>query len=356
MIAGIHISPSDLIIRKEAVKNAVFASLKENQKIDAKVLRVFSENKAEVLIAGQKVIIKSPFLLTQGAKLALNILKESENQTFKIIPPNDNKFSEKISALIRLISKSNPFMSLTKTENTELLGMLKSISLKSDKADKDFLPRLFNKSGILFEQKVSTLLKQSNNQSLRQEILNLFKNDIKGYVLNQLQTQDHHNAGNLKILSEYTSNIENLQILNAQSSDTGKYLIPFPVFANDSFSFGQLLIDLGDPEKKGKKGDKDRIINVSFLLNMSKLGGLRADFSIYKKSISGVFNLSSVEVCDFVKTKLSQLKENLTQREYLVRNIECKVASKEEISPTSLVESFAKNATKNEDRILNIII
>ncbi|MCD4744273.1 MAG: hypothetical protein K8R67_17560 [Desulfobacteraceae bacterium] len=355
MIAGIHISPSDLIIRKEAVKNSVLASLKENQKIDAKVLKVFSDNKAEVLIAGKKVIVKSPFLLTQGAKLELNILKTEENLTFKIIPSNENKFSEKISALIRLVSKSNPFLSLTKIDNTELLEMLKSISLKSDRADKDFLPRLFNKSGILFEQKMSTLLKQGNNQFLQQEVLNIFKNDIKGYVLNQLQTQDH-NAGNLKMLSEYSSNIENLQVLNAQSSDTGKYLIPFPVFTNDSFSFGQLLIDLGNPKENKKNGNKDRIINVSFLLNMSKLGGLRADFSIYKKSISGVFNLSSIEVCDFVKTKLPQLKENLTQREYLVRNIECKVASKEEISPTSLVESFAKDVTKDKDRILNIII
>ncbi len=55
MISGIHISPSDIIIRKEAVKNAVFSSLKSKQKIDAKVLKVFSENKALVLIAGKKV-------------------------------------------------------------------------------------------------------------------------------------------------------------------------------------------------------------------------------------------------------------------------------------------------------------
>ena len=121
MIAGIHISPSDLIIRKEAVKNSVLASLKENQKIDAKVLKVFSDNKAEVLIAGKKVIVKSPFLLTQGAKLELNILKTEDNLTFKIIPSNENKFSETISALIRLVSKSNPFLSLTKIDNTELL-------------------------------------------------------------------------------------------------------------------------------------------------------------------------------------------------------------------------------------------
>ncbi|MCK5100590.1 MAG: flagellar hook-length control protein FliK, partial [Desulfobacteraceae bacterium] len=213
-------------------------------------------------------------------------------------------------------------------------------------------PRLFDKSGILFEQKLAYLLKQGKGQPLRHEILNILKNDIKGYVLNQLQSSGHQSAGNLKAFSEYSANIENFQTLNAQSSDTGKYLIPFPVFANDSFSFGQLFIDLGNYEEEKKQDKKNRIINISFLLNMSELGALRADFSIYKKAISGVFNLSSMEICDFVKKNLFQLKNRLAKIEYLVHSIECRVASQGDISPTSFIESF----TKDENRILNIII
>ncbi|MCK5310647.1 MAG: hypothetical protein KAJ62_00965 [Desulfobacteraceae bacterium] len=356
MIAGIHISPSDIILRKETFKNTVFSSLKTDQKVEAKVLRVFSENKAEVLIAGKKVIIKSPFLLVEGEKLRVNLIKESENQNLRIAShvdsPAEGKISEKIASLIRLISKSNPFAGLSKTENSELLELLKSISLKSDKADKNFLPRLVNKSGILLEQKLSYLLKQGKDLPLKHEILNIIKNDIKGYVLNQLQSSGHQSAGNLKVFSEYSANIENFQTLNAQSSDTGKYLIPFPIFANDSFSFGQLFIDLGNSKEENKQENKDKIINISFLLDMSKLGALRADFSIYKKAISGVFNLSSIEICDFVKNMLPQLKKRLSKIEYLVHTIECKVASREDVSPTSFIESF----TKDENRILNIII
>lgn len=351
MITGIHISPSDLIIRKEAAKNAVFSSLKKNQKTDATVLKVFSGNKAQVLIAGEKVIIKSPFLLKEGEKLQLNLLKMGEDQNLKILSPDTDKFSKKFISLIKLVLKSNPFASLSKTDNTELLEMLKSISLKSDKADKNFLPRLLNKSGILFEQKISTLFKQASGLQLKSELLNIFKNDIKGYVLSHIQSSDSQSAGNLKPLFEYLSNIENFQILNSQSSDSGKYLMPFPVFSNETFSFGQLFLDLGNPEENKTKG-KDRVINVSFLLNMTNLGGLRADFSIFKKIISGVFNLSSVEVCDYFEKMLPQLKENLLKIEYQVRNIECKVVSKKDVSPTSFVESFIRG----EDRLLNIII
>jgi hypothetical protein len=352
VISGIHISPSDLIVKKEALNNAAFSSLKKNQKTEVTILKVFSETKAQVLIAGKKVIIKSPFLLTEGEKLQVNILKAGDNQNFKIVSPDDNKLSDKFVSLIKLISKSNPFVGLSKTDNTELLEMIKSISLKSDKADKNFLPHLFNKSGILFEQKISTLFRQTNELSFKQELLNIFKNDIKGYVLSLLQSSDHQSAGNMKALFEYSSNIESYQVLNAQSSDAGKYLIPFPAFFNEAFSFGQLFMDLGDSEEKQKAKGKDRIINVSFLLNMSNIGGLRADFSIYKKEISGVFNLSSVEVCNYFTKMLPQLKDNLLKIEYMVRNIECKVVSKEEISPTALIESFIKG----EDRLLNIII
>ena len=352
MITGIHISPSDLIIKKEAAKNAVFSSLKKNQTIEATILKVFSENKAQILIAGKKVIIKSPFLLTEGEKLQVNVIKEREDQNFKILPSGENKLSGKFVSLIKLISKSNPFASLSKTDNTELLELLKSISLKSDRTDNNFLPRLLDKSGILFEQKIATLFKQGSELPFKPELLNIFKNDIKGYVLNQLQSSDHQNAGNLKAFFEYTTNIENFQLLNAQSSDTGKYLIPFPVFANGAFSFGQLFMDLGNSDEKQKTKGKDRIINISFLLDMSNLGGLRADFSIYKKAISGRFNLSNIEVCDYFKKMLPELKENLLQREYLVRNIECKVVPKKDVSSASLVESFVRSG----DGLLNIII
>ncbi|MCP3898696.1 MAG: hypothetical protein GY707_03065 [Desulfobacteraceae bacterium] len=352
MITGIHISPSDLIIRKEAAKNAVFSSLKANQKTDVIVLKVFSENKAQVLLAGKKVIIKSPFLLKEGEKLQLNLLKMGENQNSKILSPDINKFSEKFVSLIKLVSKSNPFASLSKTDSTEIIEMLKSISLKSEKADKNFLPSLLNKSGITFEQKISTIFKQENTLLLKHELLNILKGDIKGTVLSQLKSSDHQNIGNLKPLFEYLSSIENYQVLNTQSSDTGKYLIPFPVFSNETFNFGQLFIDLGNSEEKQKTKGKDRIINISFLLNMSNLGGLRADFSIYKKAISGVFNLSSVEVCDLFEKTIPKLKENLLKIEYQARNIECKVVAKKDVSPASFVESFIRG----EDRLLNIII
>lgn len=352
MISGIHISPSDIIIRKEATKNAVFSSLKSGEKVIATVLKTLPENKVQVLIDGKKVIIKSPFLLKEGEKLQVNLMPEEKKQNLKIIPSSESKVPEKIASLLKLASRADPFANLSKIENKELLENLKSISLKSDKPDKNFFHRLLNKSGILMEKKLSTFVTQLKGLPLQQEISNIVKSDIKANVLNQLQSSDI-NLGNLKILAEYAGNIENFQTLNAQSSDSGKYLIPFPVLESDSFSSGQLYVDLGggEEEKKDQKSE-NRIINISFLLNMSQLGPLRADFSIYKKAISGTFNFSNIEVCDYFKTMLSELKSRLSKLEYLVQSIECKVVLKEKLTPISLVESFAND----EKQILNIII
>jgi len=352
VIRGLKISPSDLIVQNEAFKNSVFSSLKSRNTTDAKVLKVFSENKALVLIAGKKTVIKTPFPLAEGEKFQVGLLGSRDNQNVKTLPGKESQLSEKIISLIKLISKSNPFANLIKSGDRELLGMLKSLALNHDKTDKDFLARLMDKSGLLFEKKVSVLLKNSSNIPPKNGILDLFKNDIKGYVLNQLQAPGTHNTASLKALVEYSSNMENIQILNSLSSETGKYLIPFPVFANGSFSFGQLLLDLGFSNKKQKNKTRERIINISFLLNMSNIGALRADFSIYKKAISGVFKLSNPEICSYVKAMLPHLRTRLINSEYLVRNIECKVALKEDISPASFVESFVKD----ENRVLDIII
>ena len=351
MISGIHISPSDIILKKEIAKNAVFSSLKTNQKVEAEVLKVFSGKKALILIAGKKVMIATPFPLTEGEKLLVNLLETETNRNLKLWSLNDNKISEKLISLIKLVSQSNPFESLSKIEDKELSGMLKSISLNSARADIDFVPRLLEKSGLLFEKKLSVLLTQDKDAGLKPEVLQIIKDDIKGYVLDHIQSPKNQDMESLKAFNKFSSGIESFQAFNTQSADVGKYLIPFPVFVNDSFSFGQLLIDLGNKEKDNNK-KKDRIVNVSFLLNMSRLGPLRADFSVYKKAISGVFNLSNKEIYEFVKTMVPELKQRFLKREYIVHNIECKLASKEMVSPDSIFESFIKD----ENRVLNIII
>ncbi len=71
-----------------------------------------------------------------------------------------------------------------------------------------------------------------------------------------------------------------MQVINSYSSEeSGRYLLPLPAMVDDTLKFGQLLIDLGSGKKDGKEA-KDRLIRVAFILELTQLGDLRADFSI----------------------------------------------------------------------------
>ena len=86
---------------------------------------------------------------------------------------------------------------------------------------------------------------------------------------------------------------------------------------------------------------------------MTKLGPLRADFSILKKEITGRFLLQDDDTCEYVKSMIHELKTRLAKVEYHAFNIECKTAKKEEIQPGVFIETLV-NAS--DDRVLNIVV
>jgi len=352
VITGIHISPTDLIIKKETLQNNVLSSLKKGQKTDITILKLLPDNKAQVLLAGKKIIIKTPFPLTRGEKLQVNILRSEGRSDFKLLSSENNRVSEKLLPLIKLVSKSNPFAAISRTNSREVMAMLDSIALKSENTDKHFLSSLIKKSGMVFEKKVSSLLDKKSDLPFKQELLNIIKNDIKGYAISRLQSERGMDQREIKFYSDYSNKLENIQTLNARFQDSGKYLIPFPVLTNGVFETGQLFIDLGDKNRKDAGKNRSKIIKISFLLNMSNIGGLRADFSIYKKAISGVFHLADQKICDYVSENLDVLKKSLAGIDYAVSSIECKPAFKDDINMSSFIESFVKDETS----LLNIVI
>jgi len=184
---------------------------------------------------------------------------------------------------------------------------------------------------------------------------NLLTQDVKGNILQALLSSDSQNSqttASMKSAISFMETMENFQMLNHQSSDSGRFLLPFPIFSDTAFSFGQLLIDTGDKSNTQNK-DGEKLIKLSFLLSMSRLGTLRADFSILKKEITGGFLLQDDETCEYVKSMIPELKQKLESIEYHAFNIECKTAKKEEIQPGTFIEALL-NA--GEDRVLNVVV
>jgi len=353
MITGVHISSSEIVINKDDGKKSTLPRLIKNQVINAKVLQLLPQGKALLLVDGQKVVAKADMLLKPGEEIQLKVLKEMDAITLKLIGPVQKMTTGQISSLVSFFTKSESIPDITGTKIVSVKELLYDMALKSEKVDKTFLPKLIEKSGIVWEKKVAqNLLSNRSALDMKSGLDVLLSQDIKGIIQKELFIRDFQQFEPLKVVTSFAETIENFQLLNHQSSESGRFLLPFPVFSEQTFSFGQLLIDTGAKTKNNQK-DADKVINISFLLNMTRLGPLRADFSILKKEITGRFLLKDYDTCAYIKSMIPELTSRLANIEYNVRKIDCDTAKKKEIQESIFIESLV---TARDGSLLNIVI
>ncbi len=407
MISGIPTKISDLSIGKEQNGGkSGFPSFKKNQIVCAKVIRVLSPSKAELMIAGKKVLADTSIVLTGNQTVKLQF---TENGNFKLIKPaftpqSINALAGIGSSLMDILSNNmdglvkimvpvlldsddialygHPDQQEISTDCDNLLAsgnlskssklvrlrdMVLSFSLKSGKPDNKFLPRLLEKSGLLFEKKMSDILKREvsdignnkfkkirnidiNNIVKSREFEKIADSDLKAYILKLMAEPELGTSNLIHNFKEICQTIEKFQIINSHAAESGRYLIPFPVFFNGSFNFGQIFLNLGDKNYKAKK--KQRVIKVSLLLTMSELGAVRTDVVLLRKEISGNIQVEDSATCSFVKTMLPDLKFSLNRHGFNVLNMDCKTAAPGKLD----AKVFLYNILHNKDKGLNVII
>ncbi|SDT85787.1 hypothetical protein [Desulfobacula phenolica] len=353
MITGIHVSSSQMVIHNEDDKKHTLPDLKKNQMISAKVLKLLPRGNAQLLINGQKVVAKTALLMKPGEQVQLKVLSQKDDIILKLIGPVQKMTTRQISSLVGFFSNNESIPDTTGIKIKNVKELLYDMALKSDEPDKTFLPKLIEKSGMLWEKKVAQLLLGNDlSPGIKDKLDMLLKQDIKGNILKELSGANPGKFEALKTAAAFSETLENFQVLNHHSSDSGRFLLPFPIFNESAFSFGQLLIDTGDKTKKDNK-DADKLIQLSFLLDMSRLGPLRADFSILKKKMTGRFLLKDEDTCKYVESMIPELKTRLAGIDYQAHQITCINAEKNDIHHSSLIETLIKD---RDDQVLNIVI
>jgi len=352
MISKIHISPSEMMIQKEAGKAIVKSVFKNDQVVKARVLHLLSPGKIQLLINGQTITANTGLLLNPGEELELKVVQQKDSVLFKLQEPSKPGGTKQLVSLIRFLSKNNRLSDIARTKIPDLKKFLQETALKSGRRDDSFLPRLIENNGMMWEKKLGSLLKVQGQDLVNLNLAQLQKQDLKGVLLNQLALATPGGEVMEKTVAGYLETLESFQLLNTQTSESGRYLIPFPVFTGSSLNFGQLLIDTGD-KKEDKNSDSHKVIRVSFLLNMTNLGAVRADFSILKKAINGRFLLENDVMCEYMKSVIPELKARFEQMDYSMGNIDCLTAEKVQIHPDILMESLFEHG---DDSVLNIII
>ncbi len=345
-VIGGHLEPS---------KGLDLMNLKPGQVLNAKVLDASSPNQVQLLVDGQKLTVSTPLPLARGMDLSLAVVRSQDGIVLKPVP-DARSASVSIdtagSALntgqntaFQAASLTKIFQGLTalsQTREPALNDILMGLSLKSDVRDDQFLPRILKNMGLGFEKKLAEGFDGvSDKKTIAYAIKQLAGQDLKAASLSLAVMES--DPGKANVLKQISDALDHFAQLNVKSGDGGqshegtRFLLPFPVWQEDGFDFGQLMVDTG---KAGKTNKGKKMLSISLLLNMTVLGPLRADFSILDKTIAGRFLLENQATCDYLSPKISDLRQRLSGIGYQAGNIDCQVARPEQISPTSLMRSM----------------
>ncbi|MFN2357803.1 MAG: flagellar hook-length control protein FliK [Desulfotignum sp.] len=398
MIPAIHVSSAAMkVINEKGPSDPTFA-LKNNQIVQARVVQMQPPNQARLVINGQEISVKTNVMLPPGQDIQLKVQVGKDGIILRLTTPFQPGVSKQPAPLLQFFSRPDTLGALFKTDQAKLFTILENMALKSSRRDDGFLPRLMEKGGLMLEKKLADVLinqtsgsvkqgvgpgrqesgrqesgrQESGRQSpgsqgqgsqssasplmARQQMTALLDTimaqDFKGEVLKQAlsavggQGKDTGTDAARGLLHT----IENLQVLNSQSAESGRYLLPFPVLADAGFNLGQLLVDVGeDADTAGEK----KMIRVSLLLDMSSLGPVRADVSILDKAVTGRFLLQNEDTRAFAASMIPMLKKQLADIDFQLLKMDCQVAAPADIAANCLVETLFN---RRDDQVLHIVI
>ena len=366
------------------------SGIKPGWTVDAKVLDVTAQNRVQLLVGGQKLTVSTQLPLTPGMDIPMKVAGSQDGLVLKPVTTPLSPASTETAGPAMNTGRPMSSVPATLPDSTALHGTEKSLqtasfqsfspakifqglgalsqarepllndilmglSLKSDIRDDQFLHKIIENMGLSFEKKLANGLEDATDKrTVAHVIKQLAGQDLKAASLSLAGMEsDPNKATALKHISDALDNFAQLNVKSGdsgQSQDGIRFLLPFPVWREDGFDFGQLMVDMG---KTGKKNTKKKILSISFLLNMTALGPLRADFSILDKTITGRFLLANQKICDYLTPKVSELRQRLSGIGYQAGNIDCQIARPEQITPTSLMLSMK---TPDDMQSLNIVV
>jgi hypothetical protein len=226
-----------------------------------------------------------------------------------------------------------------------------ALSLQSSVPMDSFLKRLIKGSGLMWESKLAAAVLKGG-LAAPGAIDRFVAGDLKALALQLMAGAEALPGQFSEQLGTFLEGIEQHQLLNQHLMDSsGRCLLPMPVLWPSAFKFGQLLIDLGN--KKAGDRSENQMMTVSFLLSLSRLGELRADFSVLKKGITGGFGVADEKARDLIRPHLPELRQKLQAHGFVVYDISCQVLPSERLTEMSLVDQAV---APSRDGFLNLVI
>ncbi len=331
----------------------------KNEVVEGKVLKSISPGEALLLIKGRRVMARTHLPLSEGRVLSLIVEKIKPIPTFKLQGikfkgPDALNISIILSALKENLWQST-FEAINRPgiqKEASLLfrKLMNDLSLELfSKAPQGLLKEVIDKSGLSWEAKLKSLL-LSNERHGESPLNKLIEGDLKGLASRLLALEE----GGGVLLKKFVSTMENIQLLNHLALEQDrKIFLPIPMqFPDGLFTLGQLLIHLPQEEKdesQKKKKDKD-FFRVTFLLELSHLGPMRADLAIKGKDIEGTFLVTKEDVKLLIEKSIPVFIKSMREKGFSIRQIGCYLKD-----PEIVKESLLKEIIQEEGHSISLV-
>ena len=276
----------------------------KDEVVEGKVLESYSLDRALLLLKGKRVNARTHVPLREGRVLSFKVREVFPTPILKLIGARFTDSDAAKSSAIRRAIEQNlwktvmenvPQYGLPRETLTLFRRLMVHLSMRVfATSPPELLKVLVDQSGLRWEAKLRKAL--LNKRTGRDDLNRLIEGDLKGLASTLLALKGEKGA----LLKGFVSTIQDIQLLNKVGLEQeGKLFLPIPMqFPDGLFTVGQLMIQLPQREEdegKGRKKDNKSLFRITFLLELSHLGPLRADLAVRGKDIKGMFLLTREE-------------------------------------------------------------
>jgi hypothetical protein len=318
----------------------------KNEIVKGVVLKSISLTSVMLLIKGKRIIANTHVLLSEGNAVTLKVEKTHPNPILKLMKIEGESVGTINTSMILNGIKKNLWKAIIEHMDRYPLPVKEKELLKElvidiskrlfPKPNPDALTELIDKSGLGWEKKLrETVASKIHSHA---DIKRLLDGDLKGLISKIIASADGENH----LLNQFISVIKNIQLLNLYGLEQdGKIFIPLPLNLSDGYyTVGQLLIQLGrykNDEQKEKEKDNG-FFRISFLLELSNLGPLRADLAVRGEQITGRFLTVKEETKSIIEKNLPSFIAALKNRGFSMLHLECHIKEPKLVNDTLIKE------------------
>ncbi len=305
----------------------------KNEIVKGIVLKSLSNRSALLLIKGKKVQVRTLIPLKAGSVITLQAEKVAQGTILKLVEPVGTgtgmiKMSNILSALKdnlwKIVYEKIDDFNLTQGDKAKFSGLMRDLSLRIyEEPSTTILRNIINKTGLNWEANLIKILLEKfvAKESLEQ----LVENDLKG-LLTKILMKNEKGDIHLKRLQIA---LKNIQLLNQHGmKQDGKIFLPIPIqFPEGAFTVGQLVLQFPPWDEESSEDrqdkDKDKTYNISFAIELSRLGPLRIEFLMQGKSVQGKFLIAEKRAKNIIEGALPAFVNILKEKGYAPEAVKC---------------------------------